>query len=140
MKYHMIAFAAGFLLDQLFGDPYFLPHPIRGIGWLITKLEKWLRRNDNISETVNWEKDRESDATAQRIQGRILVLLVLLITGGIAAMILFGAYYIHSGLGAVIESIMTYQILAARCLQVESGKVWKQLKAGDLQEIGRAHV
>ena len=33
----------------------------------------------------------------------------------------------------MIESIMTYQILAARCLQVESGKVWKQLKAGDLQ-------
>ena len=32
MKYHILAFGAGFLLDQLFGDPYFLPHPIRGIG------------------------------------------------------------------------------------------------------------
>ena len=138
MKYHMIAFAAGFLLDQLFGDPYFLPHPIRGIGWLITQLEKWLRGNDNISETVNSEKDRETDATAQRRQGRILVLLVLLITGSIAATILFGAYLIHPGLGVVIESIMTYQILAARCLQVESGKVWKQLKAGDLIEARKA--
>ena len=117
MKYHMIAFAAGFLLDQLFGDPYFLPHPIRGIGWIITKLEKWLR----------------GDPTAQRRQGRILVLLVLVITGCISTVILFGAYLIHPRLGVVIESIMTYQILAARCLQVESGKVWKQLKAGDLQ-------
>ncbi len=133
MKYHMIAFAAGFLLDQLFGDPYFLPHPIRGIGWLITQSEKWLRGNDNISVTVSSEKDRESDATAQRTQGRVLVLLVLFITGSIAAIILFGAYLIHPGLGVAIESIMTYQILAARCLQVESGKVWKQLKAGDLQ-------
>ena len=26
MKYHILAFGAGFLLDQLFGDPYFLPH------------------------------------------------------------------------------------------------------------------
>ena len=37
MKYHILAFGAGFLLDQLFGDPYFLPHPIRGIGWLIER-------------------------------------------------------------------------------------------------------
>ena len=43
MKYHILAFGAGFLLDQLFGDPYFLPHPIRGIGWLIAKTEKTLR-------------------------------------------------------------------------------------------------
>lgn len=40
MKYHILAFGAGFLLDQLFGDPYFLPHPIRGIGWLIAKTER----------------------------------------------------------------------------------------------------
>lgn len=40
MKYHILAFGAGFLLDQIFGDPYFLPHPIRGIGWLIAKTEK----------------------------------------------------------------------------------------------------
>ena len=44
MKYHILAFGAGFLLDQIFGDPYFLPHPIRGIGWVIAKTEKALRR------------------------------------------------------------------------------------------------
>ena len=131
MKYHIIAFAAGFLLDQLLGDPYFLPHPIRGIGWLITQLEKWLRGN-SMSEPAKMES-KEADPMTQRTQGRILVLLVLLITGSIAAFILVGAYHIYSGLGVVIESIMTYQTLAARCLQVESGKVWKQLKAGDLQ-------
>ena len=38
MKYHILAFGAGFLLDQIFGDPYFLPHPIRGIGWLMTTI------------------------------------------------------------------------------------------------------
>ena len=43
MKYHILAFGAGFLLDQIFGDPYFLPHPIRGIGWLIAKTERVLR-------------------------------------------------------------------------------------------------
>ena len=33
MKYTALAILAGFLLDQLFGDPYWLPHPIRAIGW-----------------------------------------------------------------------------------------------------------
>ena len=32
MRYHMIAFFLGFLLDLLLGDPYCLPHPIRLIG------------------------------------------------------------------------------------------------------------
>ena len=42
MKYHITAFFLGFLLDLLFGDPYWLPHPIRLIGSLITKAEKCL--------------------------------------------------------------------------------------------------
>ena len=28
MRYHMIAFFAGFVLDLIFGDPHWLPHPI----------------------------------------------------------------------------------------------------------------
>ena len=33
--YHMTAFAIGFVMDLLFGDPYWLPHPIRWIGRLM---------------------------------------------------------------------------------------------------------
>lgn len=46
MKYHMTAFFAGFLLDLLFGDPAFLPHPIRLIGGLIDWTERCLRRGE----------------------------------------------------------------------------------------------
>lgn len=63
MKYHILAFGAGFLLDQLFGDPYFLPHPIRGIGWLIAKTEKTLRAGNpqgNPTEREGWSADREN--------------------------------------------------------------------------------
>lgn len=42
MKYHSIAFVAGFVLDLLLGDPVWLPHPVRLIGRLITQTEKWL--------------------------------------------------------------------------------------------------
>ena len=50
MKYHMIAFAAGFLLDLIVGDPYCLPHPIRMIGNLIAGLEKKLLKLDGARE------------------------------------------------------------------------------------------
>ena len=33
----------GFLLDLCFGDPHWMPHPVRAIGWLITHLERFLR-------------------------------------------------------------------------------------------------
>lgn len=126
MKYHILAFGAGFLLDQLLGDPYFLPHPIRGIGWFIAKTEKALRSGNPQENSL----EREA---AERRQGKVLVAVVLLLTGMVAALILFGAYAMHANLGMVIEAVMTYQILAARCLQVESSKVWKQLTAGSLE-------
>ena len=131
MKYHILAFGAGFLLDQLLGDPYFLPHPIRGIGWFIAKTEKALRSGKPQENSL----EREA---AERRQGKVLVAVVLLLTGMVAALILFGAYAIHANLGMVIEAVMTYQILAARCLQVESSKVWKQLTAGSLEGARKA--
>ena len=124
MKYHILAFGAGFLLDQIFGDPYFLPHPIRGIGWLIAKTEKALRSG-------NPQEDSPEREAAERRQGKLLVVSVLLLTGMFTALILVGAYALYPRIGMVVEAVMTYQILAARCLQVESGKVWKHLKAGN---------
>ena len=131
MKYHILAFGAGFLLDQLLGDPYSLPHPIRGIGWLIAKTEKVLRSGNPQENSTGRE-------AAERRQGKLLVVVVLLLTGIVAALILSGAYVLHPKLGMVIEAVMTYQILAARCLQVESSKVWKQLNAGNLEEARKA--
>ena len=124
MKYHILAFGAGFLLDQIFGDPYFLPHPIRGIGWLIAKTEKALRSG-------NPQEDSPEREAAERRQGKLLVAIVLLLTGMFTALILVGAYALYPRIGMVVEAVMIYQILAARCLQVESGKVWKHLKAGN---------
>ena len=132
MKYHILAFGAGFLLDQIFGDPYFLPHPIRGIGWLIAKTEKALRSG-------NPQEDSPEREAAERRQGKLLVAIVLLLTGMFTALILAGAYALYPRIGMVVEAVMTYQILAARCLQVESGKVWKHLKAGN-QEAAREAV
>ena len=42
MIYHIASMLAGFLMDLLLGDPYWLPHPIRLIGNWISFLEKRL--------------------------------------------------------------------------------------------------
>lgn len=124
LLYHMIGFFAGFVLDLMFGDPYWMPHPIRIIGSLIGKSEKWLLKEKNGKALTDEGKRRN---------GRLLVLIVLACTGAAAALLLIGAYLLHPVLGIVVESIMTYQILATKCLKTESMKVYRKLKEEDLE-------
>jgi len=121
LKYHAIAFLIGFILDLLFGDPYWLPHPIRLIGHLISELEKLLYREKYLI-----------------LRGGILAALVVSFTAAISCGILAGAYWIHPVFGVVMESVMTYQILAIKCLKVESMKVYDRLAKGTLKEAGQA--
>lgn len=127
--YHMLSFFAGFVLDLMLGDPYWLPHPVRTIGKLIAKLEAGLlRQKDGTART----RDEERRA------GRILVIMVLILTGGISFLILCIAYILHPALGIVTESLMSYQILAAKCLKQESMKVYSRLKEQDLPGARKA--
>lgn len=127
MKYHILAFFFGFLLDLLLGDPYWLPHPIRLIGSLISGLEKKLLKRNTERNDINELKS-----------GAVLVLLVLTITFGVTAMLILGAYYIHPCLGVLVETIMTYQILATKCLKVESMKVYHCLQTEGLEAARKA--
>lgn len=123
MKYHIIAFFLGFVLDLLFGDPHWMPHPIRLIGNLIARLDRCLLRDMQKRENKKefWK-------------GCLLVFLVLSAVGGVSALLFFGSYAIHPYLGVCLEAVMTYQILAAKCLRVESMKVYECLKRDDLED------
>lgn len=127
MEYHIISFFFGFLLDLLLGDPYWLPHPIRLIGWLIAKVENcFLGKNKDRSEKKEFW------------QGIFTVIIVLFGTAAATTLILFLAYYINCYLGVAIETIMTYQILSTKCLKVESMKVYHCLKSQSLSEARTA--
>ena len=39
----LLAVLCGYLLDLLFGDPHWLPHPVQLMGWCISKGEKLLQ-------------------------------------------------------------------------------------------------
>ena len=127
MKYHSIAFFLGFLLDLLLGDPHWLPHPVRLIGSLIAKLENRLLGREKVK---NEKKELR--------RGVLMVILVLGATLAVAAPILLLAYYIHPYAGLAAETIMTYQILATKCLRVESMKVYRCLKEQSLQNARKA--
>ena len=134
-KYRMAAFIGGFLFDLILGDPYWLPHPIRAIGNLISKTERFLRRkNKNLAG----EGLTLQDCRRTYLQGVCLVFIVAGCTLMGVALALAIGYRIHPVLGCAIETIMTYQILAAKCLNVESMKVYKCLKNEDLPAARKA--
>ena len=128
MKYHVIALGIGFLLDLLLGDPYWMPHPIRLIGAEIAWLERRLLGSKD--DLTNKEK---RDLQQEFRRGCVLVFLMLAGTIIGAGVILFGAYRVHPLAGCAVETIMTYQILALKCLKVESMKVYTALQKGDVE-------
>ncbi|MGL4345936.1 MAG: adenosylcobinamide-phosphate synthase CbiB [Cellulosilyticaceae bacterium] len=111
----------GFILDLIIGDPYWMPHPIRWIGSSITKGERLVR--SKFPQTQKGEY----------YGGMCLTLLIVLGTGVTSVFVLWLAYGIHRSIGFVVECIMYYQILATKCLKVESMKVYKALKSHDLE-------
>ena len=116
-----IAIFAGFILDLLFGDPYWMPHPIRAMGAGIGLLEKKLRRPGQSPQ-------------AQFCSGLLLVCIMVLLSALVPAALLFLACRIHPAAGIVLESFMCYQILATKCLKTESMKVCKALREGDVEK------
>lgn len=102
------------------GDPVWLPHPVVLIGKSISRLENF-----------SWQKFPQTPAGETKA-GVILAVCIplcsLLLSGGILLL----AYHISFWLWFVLHTFWSYQILAARCLEQESRKVYRFLAAGDL--------
>lgn len=133
MCYHIFAFIAGFVLDLLIGDPHFIPHPVRLIGSLISFCDKRLNCDAgyNISEkNLNLIKYK---------RGVLLAFTVIIATFIVSAMILVAAYSINLYAGVIAEAVMTWQILATKCLRVESMRVYDALRT-DGVDAGRRAV
>lgn len=133
MCYHIFAFIAGFVLDLLIGDPHFIPHPVRLIGSLISFLDKRLNCDTgyNISEKkLNLIKYK---------RGMLLAFTVIFATFAISVIIIVAAYSINLYAGVIAEAVMTWQILATKCLRVESMRVYDALRT-DGVDAGRRAV
>ena len=107
-------------LDWLLGDPAWMPHPIRLMGWTISRLENGLRRL--FPRTPGGEL----------LAGGVLVLTMVLLFGGGSLLLLAALYALSPAAGTAAEVWLSYQLLAARALQKESMAVCPPLAAGDL--------
>ncbi len=126
MKLSFLALVIGFCIDLLIGDPHSIPHPVVGIGKLISALEKRLRRL--------FPKTGRGEIAA----GGVLWVLVVVICTAIPAGILYLCHRLSPWLRLTVESIMCWQILATKSLKDESMNVYKALESGDLERSRHA--
>ena len=107
---------AAVALDLILGDPRALPHPVVGIGRLISFLEGLLRRRmKNL-----------------RLAGIVLLVATVGVAYAVAALLMRAATAISPAAGLVLGLYISWVSLAARSLHLESGKVAKALSRGDL--------
>ena len=94
MKERAAALLAGCILDWIIGDPHWIYHPVQAIGAVITGLEKALRH-------LIGNRGKQAELWS----GRVLVILVLLVSVSIPWLILRAAFRFHPLLGFVVESL-----------------------------------
>ena len=124
---HFASILAGFILDAVFGDPHFFPHPVRAIGWFINRLEKGIRTMFPGTEK------------GELAGGVLFAVLVPAVTALAAVFLLAAAKAAGNASLFLAESVLVYFLLAARSLRDESMKVYDSLNKGEVEEA-RHHV
>ena len=120
------AVLGGFVLDALFGDPAWLPHPVVYMGKAISKLEKFLR--------PRLPKTPQGELLGGAIVAFCLPVGTFLLTG----LVCWGAARLHPLLGLAVQMFWCGQALAARGLVQESTNVYRELVKPDLPAARRA--
>src|SRR6516164_4070459 len=96
MREAVTALVAGFLLDQLLGDPPNWPHPVRWIGRLILFLEPVCRRFGS-----------------ERLRGIVLLVVVAGSVGCLTWGILAVAGWCHPWVHMLVTTVLIYYGVAA---------------------------
>ena len=120
------AVLGGFVLDALFGDPAWLPHPVVFMGKAIARLEGF--RRPRLPNTPKGE------VLGGAIVAFCLPVGTLVFTGAVCR----GAARLHPLLGLAVQMFWCAQALAARGLVQESTNVYKELVKPDLPAARRA--
>ncbi len=119
----VVALGAGYVLDLLFGDPAWLPHPVVGFGWAIAVGERALNRGGAVRRFLSG------------------VGLVLGLVGGVFALTgaLEGlAWRVHPATGAAFVAVGVFYGLANRTLVDEGRAVFAAL--GESLAAGRRRL
>ncbi len=120
------AVLGGFVLDAIFGDPAWLPHPVVYMGKAISRLEKFLR--------ARLPKTPQGELLGGAVLAFCLPVGTLLLTG----LVCWGAAMLHPLLGLAVQMFWCGQALAAKGLVQESTIVYWELVKDDLPAARKA--
>ena len=121
-----LAVLGGFVLDAVFGDPAWLPHPVVLMGKCISKLEKALR--------ARFPKTQQGELLAGAVLAFCLPVGTFLVTSAVC----FLAAKISPWLGLAVQMFWCGQALAAKGLVQESRNVYGELVKPDLPAARKA--
>ena len=121
-----LAVLGGFVLDAVFGDPAWLPHPVVLMGKCISKLEKALR--------ARFPKTQQGELLAGAVLAFCLPVGTFLLTSAVCLL----AAKISPWLGLAVQMFWCGQALAARGLVQESRNVYNKLVKPDLPAARKA--
>jgi adenosylcobinamide-phosphate synthase len=106
-----------YILDLILGDPRWLPHPVKGIGWLIKRLEGPIRKLFYNA----------------RITGIIFCIIIVLVSYSIVLIIERIANNFSAWLGFLTAMFFIYASLSIKDLRDEAILVYRSLTENDLE-------
>lgn len=117
----MYLIISSYIADLIFGDPEWLPHPVRGMGYLINTFDNRLNnRNDDV-----WIK---------RVKGMIMTFFVIGISGCLAYLFIKSIRGLSPFFGHIVCIYLGYITLSVRDLFVKAKTIFKKLEANSLVE------
>ena len=120
------AVLGGFVLDTLFGDPPWLPHPVILMGKAISALERRLRAR--LPQTPQGEL----------LGGAVVAFTLPVGTFLLTSLVCLGAAKLSPWLGLAVQMFWCGQALAAKGLAQESTNVYRALIKPDLPAARKA--
>ncbi|WP_310600820.1 adenosylcobinamide-phosphate synthase CbiB [Desulfobulbus sp.] len=109
---------AAFALDAMLGDPRWLPHPVRWMGWTIAKAEPLCRK---------WIAD-------ERLAGLCFALGLIVGWWGLAALVVGVGWRLHGVIGFAVETVLLFYCLSARSLGQAAMAIHRSLAAGAVDQ------
>ncbi|MCG6893562.1 MAG: adenosylcobinamide-phosphate synthase CbiB [Desulfobacteraceae bacterium] len=109
-------------LDLVLGDPRRLPHPVRWMGFGVSRLEPWFRRIP----------------LPTAFSGALLAILLITLAGAAAWAAVAAATVLSGTLGDLVAVVLLYYCLAIRSLQQSAMEVFRILEMGNLDGARRS--
>jgi len=112
-----------YLADLIFGDPEGFPHPVRGIGRLISLLDNRLR-----GESGKWK---------ERIKGVILSLSVTGATFIIAYLLIESSRRLNPLLSVFVSIYLGYTTISTKDLRVKAKAILREIERNNISKAGK---